>query len=90
MSLLIVPLLYPDSAGLLNFSHPFQHNFRVADNPGATPFNGHKHVYRGQFIKDKIFQCDLVRAARGGLRLAALCEDDHIRWSSIDSLVARG
>lgn len=27
----IVPLLYPDLAGLLNFSHPFQHNFRVAD-----------------------------------------------------------
>jgi len=31
MSLLIVPLLYPDLAGLLNFSHLFQHNFRVAD-----------------------------------------------------------
>ncbi len=30
MSLLIVPLLYPDLAGLLNFSHPFQHNCRVA------------------------------------------------------------
>jgi hypothetical protein len=35
MSLLIVPLLYPDLAGLLNFSHPFQHNFRVADKPGV-------------------------------------------------------
>ena len=33
MSLLIVPLLYPDLAGLLNFSQPFQHNFRVADYP---------------------------------------------------------
>jgi len=31
MSLLIVPLLYPDLAELLNFSHPFQNNFRVAD-----------------------------------------------------------
>jgi len=29
MSFLIVPLLYPDLAGLLNFSHSFQHNFRV-------------------------------------------------------------
>jgi hypothetical protein len=28
MSLLIVPLLYPDLAELLNFSHPFQNNFR--------------------------------------------------------------
>ena len=33
MSLLIVPLSYPDLAGLLNFSQPFQHNFRVADQP---------------------------------------------------------
>ena len=41
MSLLIVPLLYPDLAGLLNFSqHPFQHNFRVADEPPAM---GHPH-----------------------------------------------
>jgi hypothetical protein len=24
--------LYPDLAELLNFSHPFQHNFRVADD----------------------------------------------------------
>ena len=30
MSLLIVPLLYPDLAELLNFSHPFQNKFRVA------------------------------------------------------------
>jgi len=32
MSALIVPLLYPHLAGLLNFSHLFQHNFRVADD----------------------------------------------------------
>jgi len=30
MSLLIVPLLYPDLAGLLNFSYPFLNNFRIA------------------------------------------------------------
>jgi hypothetical protein len=36
MSLLIVPLLYPDLAELLNFSHQFQNNFRVADySPGG-------------------------------------------------------
>jgi len=40
MSLLIVPLLYPDLAELLNFSRPFQHNFRVADNtPGMCRAN---------------------------------------------------
>src|SRR6266478_7877860 len=32
MSLLIVPLLYPDLAELLNFSNPFQNNFRFANN----------------------------------------------------------
>ena len=37
MSLLIVPLLYPDLAGLLNFSDPFQNNFGVAES-GATPY----------------------------------------------------
>jgi hypothetical protein len=36
MSLLIVPLLYPDLAGLLNLSHPFQRNFLVAA-PGRWP-----------------------------------------------------
>ncbi len=36
MSLLIVPLLYPDLAELLNFSHPFQNNFRISDEPGVT------------------------------------------------------
>ena len=35
--------------------------------------------YRRQFIKDEIFQCDLVRAAGEVLRLAALAQDDH-RW----------
>ncbi len=40
MSLLIVPLLYPDLAGLLNFSHSFQHNFRVADKPRVGPRGG--------------------------------------------------
>jgi len=32
MSLLIVPLLYPDLAELLNFSDPFQNNLRFADH----------------------------------------------------------
>ena len=40
----------------------------------------HKHIYRRQFIKDKIFQCDLVRAAGEALRRAALSQIDHHRW----------
>jgi hypothetical protein len=48
MSLLIVPLLYPDLAELLNFSHAFQNNFRIANysqngrfpnDPQATLFS---------------------------------------------------
>jgi hypothetical protein len=48
MPLLIVPLLYPDLAELLNFSHAFQNNFRIADyspngrfpnDPQATLFS---------------------------------------------------
>jgi hypothetical protein len=55
-------------------------NLRVADNSGTTPFNGHKHVYRRHSIKDKIFQCELVRAAGEALRHAALAQDDYQRW----------
>ncbi len=35
MSLLIVPLLYPDFGGVTEFLNPFQHNFRVADQSGS-------------------------------------------------------
>ena len=50
---------------------------RVAD---CSDVEQHKHVYRRQFIKDKIFQCDLVRAAGEALRRAALSQIDHHRW----------
>jgi hypothetical protein len=48
MSLLIVPLLYPDLAGLLNFSRPFQHNLRVPDNPGVGPSMTTSAFYKGE------------------------------------------
>ncbi len=44
MSLLIVPLLYPDFSELPNFSDPFQNSLRFADPPEVGQTTQYKGV----------------------------------------------
>jgi hypothetical protein len=44
MSALIVPLLYPDLAGLRNFHTSFQNNYRLADHPEGGQTTQYKRV----------------------------------------------
>jgi hypothetical protein len=39
--------LYPDFAELLNFSHPFQNNFRVADIRELSPSSSNRDGEHG-------------------------------------------
>jgi hypothetical protein len=75
MSLVIVPLLYPDLAELLN---PFQNNIRVADNT------------RTAFVTTRAFRCRRIRKknhANVPLLVVALpeCVGDYERAASFKS-----